>query len=271
MLVKEYYTLYNGVKIPKIGYGTWQIPNDIASRCVQEAIETGFIHIDTAWAYQNQVGVGEGLKESKVDRDKIFITTKVPAEIKSYKEAKNIIDDCLKKLDLEYIDLILIHAPKPWRDIINKIDSNYDKENLEVWKALTEAYNDKKVRSIGVSNFSVKDLKNIMDNSTIKPMVNQIAIHIKNYPKEVIDFCQANDILVEAYSPLATGRILDDPKIKEMADYYNVSVSRLCIKYTLQLNTLSLPKTTHKEYMLEDIDVDNFTISDEHMNILNNL
>lgn len=271
MIINEYFDLSNGVKIPKLGFGTWQIKNEDAARCVVDAVSVGYIHIDTASAYRNEEGVGEGVKACGKKREEIFITSKVPAEVKSYEGAKKIIEESLKKLDTPYIDLMLIHAPKPWSEMAIHSPRHYYKENLEVWKALTEAYNDKKIRAIGVSNFEVKDLENIIKNSSIAPMVNQIRIHIGHNPAEVIEFCKENGILVEAYSPIATGRLLKNKEAINIANDYNVSVARLSVRYTYQLGTLPLPKTTHKEHMVEDADIDNFVISDYHMKKLDNI
>ena len=230
-------TLYNGVKIPEVGYGTWLIKNEDAFSCCMNAIEAGYTHIDSAQAYGNEEGVGKAIRECGVPREKLFVTTKVMAELKTYAKAKKSIDDSLKRLGLDYIDLILIHCPQPW--MLFRGRRRFFKENIEVWKALEEAYKDGNVRAIGVSNFLVDDLENILENCTVKPMVNQVLCHIGNTPIDVIKFCQENDILIESYSPIAHGAALKDKKIVEMANKYGVSVAQLCIKYTLQLDTVS--------------------------------
>ena len=254
--------LYNGNLIPDVGYGTWLIKNEDACKCVLMALESGYRHIDTAQAYGNEVGVGEAIRKSGLKREDIYVTTKVKAELKSYKEAKVSIDESLKKLGLDYVDLILIHCPQPWALFRGK--RRFFKENLEVWKALEEAYKEGKAKAIGVSNFLVDDLENIMNNSEIKPMVNQILCHIGNTPMDVIKFCQENDIVVEAYSPIAHGRALQDKNIVRMAEKYGVSVAQLCIKYTLQLDTVSLPKASSKEHIEDNMKLD-FEISEEDM------
>ena len=169
-------------------------------------------------------------------------------------------DDSLKRSGLDYFDLILIHCPQPWALFRGR--RRYFKENIEVWKALEEAYKDGKVRAIGVSNFLVDDLENILRNCTVKPMVNQVLCHIGNTPIDVIKFCQENDILIESYSPIAHGAALKDKKIVEMANKYGVSVAQLCIKYTLQLDTVSLPKASSKEHIEDNLKLD-FEISEE--------
>ena len=256
------FILSNGNKIPALAFGTWLIKNKDASRCVKLALEAGYKHIDTAQAYGNEEGVGIGIKESGIDRKDIYVTTKVKAEHKSYKAAKKSINESLKKLDLEYIDLILIHCPQPW--ILYGSKRRYFKENIQVWKALEEAYKESKVKAIGVSNFAIDDLENIMNNCEIKPMVNQILCHIGSTPMDIIKFCQENDIVVEAYSPIAHGAALKDKNIASMAEKYNVSIAQLCIKYTLQLDTISIPKASSKEHIEDNAKLD-FEISEEDM------
>ena len=257
------FILSNGVKVPALAFGTWLIKNKDASKCVKMAIEAGYRHIDTAQAYGNEEGVGKGIKESGIKREDIFITTKVKAEYKTYKRAKNSIDSSLKKLGVDYIDLILIHCPQPWILFRNK-HFRYFKENINVWRALVDAYKEGKVKSIGVSNFLQDDLDNIIKNTDVKPMVNQILCHIGNTPIDVIKYCEENNIVVESYSPIAHGKALKMESIKEIAEKYNVSVPQLCIKYTLQLDTISIPKASSKEHIEDNIKLD-FEISKEDM------
>jgi len=264
MIFEETKTLSNGVKIPVLGLGTWQIKDAVAENAVKSALEIGYRHIDTAAAYENENGVGRGIKTGGPDRRKIFITSKIPAEYKNFDIAKKTIETSLKLLGTDYIDLMLIHAPRPWDEMGVASAYNYNKENLAVWKALEEAYEEGKVRAIGVSNFGVSDLKNIMDNGRHKPLVNQICCYIGNTPSEIIGFDSDNDIVTEAYSPIATGRLLGDSKIAAVAEKYGVSVPQLCIKYVLQLGAVALPKTTHKEYMAQNALLD-FVISYDDM------
>ena len=259
--MKEF-VLNNGVKAPSLAYGTWLIKNEDAARCVKMALEAGYRHIDTAQAYGNEVGVGQGIKESGLKREEVFITSKVQAEYKTYEQAKKSIDESLKKLGVDYIDLMLIHCPQPWAEF--RGPARYFKENIEVWKAMEEAYKEGKLRAIGVSNFLVDDLENIVNNCKIKPMANQILLHIGETPVDVIKYCQENDIVVEAYSPIAHGQALNDKAIKVMAEKYHVSVPQLCIKYTLQLDTISIPKASKKEHMEDNMKLD-FEINEEDM------
>ncbi len=265
MILNENFVLNNGVKIPKLGLGTWMIEDDKVADAVVDAIKLGYRHIDTAQAYANERGVGEGVRNSGVDRSEIFVTSKVHAGFKTYQEAKDSIEASLKALDIEYIDLMIIHAPQPWDQW--RADARFFEENKEVWRALEEAYEAGKVKAIGVSNFLQDDLENLLESAKVKPMVNQILTHISNTPKELIDFCQANQIVVEAYSPIAHGVALRNEAVQEMAKKYNVSVAQLCIRYVLELGCVALPKTANKAHMADNAGVD-FTISVDDMKTL---
>lgn len=254
--------LHNGVEIPVIGLGTWLIDDSVVEEAVIKAIKLGYRHIDTAEAYGNERGVGAAIKHCGVPREELFIQTKVVAEIKDYDNAKIAIEDSFKKLDVDYIDLMIIHCPQPWNEYHN--GNHYFEGNLAVWRALIEYYKAGKIRSIGVSNFEIVDIQNLIDNSDVKPMVNQIPTHIGYTPFDIIKYCQDNDIIIEAYSPIAHGRLLDNEEVKAMAKKYGVSIPQLSIRYTLQLNTVSLPKTVHEEYMKQNAEVD-FEISREDM------
>ena len=263
----DFFTLANGVKIPAIGFGTWQIPSgDIAYNSVKEALKAGYRHIDTAQAYGNEASVGQAIVDSGIDRSEIFVTSKLPAEIKSYDQAVRRIQFTMKKIGLDYIDLYLIHAPWPW----DKIGADFTKENIEVWKAMEEFYESGKTRSIGISNFSVKDTDAILENSRIRPMVNQVKLHIGHPQNEIRDLCRRNGILVEGYSPLATGRLLNSKELAAMADKYRKNVAQLSIRYVLQKGALPLPKSTHPEYIRQNIDVD-FEITPDEMSYLDTL
>lgn len=228
----------------------------------------GYRHIDTAQAYQNEHGVGEGTRTCGAKREDIFVTTKLAAEIKSYHEAVASIDNSLKRLGINYIDMMIIHSPKPWMEF-HKENSYFDGNKL-AWKALEEAFKEGKVRAIGVSNFQITDIKNILESCTVKPMVNQILVHISNTPKELIKYCQDNDILVEAYSPVAHGELLKNQSVIKLAQKYGVSVPQLSVRYCIELGLLPLPKTANPEHMKNNADVD-FVISSEDMAFLKNM
>lgn len=263
----EYMKLRSGALIPNLAFGTWQISNEDACRCVTEALEVGYTHIDTANAYENEVGVGKAIKASGIARENLFITTKVPAERKCYDCAMKSIEESYKNLGLDYIDLLLIHAPKPWDEMHGGSPKKYLAENVEVWKALCEAKKNGWVKHIGVSNFNIEDLQNLFDHSTEIPEANQIRVHVGHVPDQIIDFCNKNGIVVEAYSPNATGRLLKHPVLTEIAQAHNVTVTQAAIKFDMQLGLLPLPKTTHKEFMIQNSAMD-FALSTEEMNRL---
>ena len=263
--MNEFFELSNGLKIPKVGLGTWLIDNDKVEEVVECALEAGYRHIDTAQAYGNEEGVGKAIRKSNIARQDLFITSKIAAEAKTYQEAYDSINETLNKMGLYYLDLMIIHSPQPWQEF--RDDNRYFKENKEVWKALETAYQEGKVKAIGVSNFLKDDLENILNSCQIKPMVNQILTHISNTKTELIKFCKENDILVEAYSPIAHGAILKNENIIAMANKYNVSVARLCIRYIIQLGLVALPKASSKEHLIDNLKVD-FEISEEDMEVL---
>jgi len=262
MILNETYTLSNGLAIPKLGLGTWLIPDNEVAAAVKSAIALGYRHIDTAQAYGNERGVGEGIRSCGVPRDQIFITTKVAAENKTYESAAASIDESLKKLGCGPADLIIIHCPQPWAEFRGA--KRYFEENKAVWKALEDAYLSGKVKSIGVSNFLMDDLQNILDDCRIKPMVNQILLHIGETPSSLVAFCKHHDILVEAYSPIAHGAALKNEQLAGVAARYGVTIPQLCIQYTLQLGTVSLPKSSNPEHIRSNAEL-GFTISDEDM------
>lgn len=237
----------------------WQRTAD----AVKEAVKIGYRLIDTAQAYGNERGVGEGVRTCGLKREELFVASKVAAENKSYESAAKSINETLEKLGLEYLDQIIIHSPQPWVEV-NQSDNRYKEENRAVWKALEDAYKAGKIKAIGLSNFLKEDIENILSIAEIKPMVNQILLHISNTPIQLIDYCKENQIAVEAYSPIAHGAILNQPEIKVIADKYSVSVPQLCIKYTIQLGSISLPKTANPEHMKSNSQVD-FEITQEDM------
>jgi diketogulonate reductase-like aldo/keto reductase len=267
-VLNETYTLSNGVLIPKLGLGTWMIGNAAVVKAVKEAVALGYRHIDTAQAYENEAGVGEGIRACGVPRGQIFVTTKLAAEVKSYDEAVRAIDGSLKSLGLDTIDLMLIHSPQPWRRF-GDADRCFE-GNREAWRALEAAYESGKLRAIGVSNFERVDLDNILVSCTIKPMANQVLAHISNTPLELIRYAQEQQILVEAYSPIAHGELLKNDKVTAMAKRYGVSVPQLSIRYDLQLGLLPLPKTANPAHMKSNAALD-FVISHEDMQALQNL
>jgi diketogulonate reductase-like aldo/keto reductase len=268
MILEETYTLSNGVEIPKLGLGTWFISNNDVVQAVKDAAKIGYRHIDTAQAYRNESGVADGVRASGVKREDMFVTTKLAAEVKSYKEAVASIDQSLKTMGFDYIDMMIIHSPQPWQEFGE--EDHYLKGNREAWRALEEAYKAGKLRAIGLSNFEQADIDNILESCSVKPMANQILAHISNTPYELIQYTQANGMLVEAYSPIAHGELLKNQNVTEIAEKYGVTVPQLGIRYVLQLGLLPLPKTANPAHMKENADVE-FVISEEDMEFLKNV
>lgn len=259
-------TLNNGVKIPQLGLGTWFIDDSDAAEAVKAAARLGYRHFDTAQAYGNERGVGEGIRGCGVSREEIFAVSKVAAEHKTYDSAAKSIDETLLKTGLDYLDMMIIHSPQPW-DKVNQSDDRYVEGNRAAWRALEDAYKAGKLRAVGVSNFKKEDIESLLETAEIKPMVNQILLHISNTPAELIKYCGEKGIVVEAYSPIGHGEILNQPDIMAMAEKYGVTVPQLCIRYTLQLGAVSLPKTADPAHMKSNSEVD-FEISEQDMEVL---
>ena len=262
MILEECYELSNGMKLPKLGFGTWFIDDDKAAVAVSKAIALGYRHIDTAEAYGNERGVGEGIRRSGLPREELFVTTKLAAECKSAETAKKAIEESLRKMDIGYLDLMVIHSPQPWAEW--RSEKRYFEENKEVWKVLEEYQQDGWIKAIGVSNFLIDDLESLLSSCTVKPVVNQVLTHIGNTPLSLIDYCVGKGIQMVSYSPVGHGKILQDRTVTKIACRYGVSPARLCIRYCLQLGTAAIPKSSNPVHMKENTDV-GFTISDEDM------
>lgn len=268
MILNETFTLKSGLTIPKLGLGTWFIDDGAAAEAVRSAVELGYRLIDTAQAYGNERGVGEGVRTCGVAREKLFVASKVAAELKTYEEAAESIDETLRKMGLDYLDQVIVHSPQPWKEF--RTEKRYFEENRAVWRALEDARAAGKVRVIGVSNFLRDDLESLLSGCRVRPEVNQILLHIGNTDLELVDFCEKQDILVEAYSPIAHGEALKNPVIAEMAERYGVSAARLCIRYAIQLGAAALPKTADPGHMADNAAVD-FSISDADMETLKHM
>lgn len=263
----DVYVLSNGVKIPKIGFGTWQVPDgDIAYDSVMMALKNGYRHIDTAAAYRNEASVGKAIKDSGIPREEIFVTSKLQSHIKTYEGAKEAFLKTLEELGFDYLDLYLIHAPWPW----NEMGKNCDEGNVEAFKAMIEFYNEGKIKAIGVSNFSPKDIDNIIKNTGFIPHANQIAFFVGLDQEETRAYCEAKNILIEAYSPLAIGYALKNPIVIDMAKKYDKTPAQMLIRYCLEKGTLPLPKSTHESRIIENSQVD-FSIKKADMDILDDI
>ncbi len=267
MIKDEYYTLSNGVKIPKIAFGTWQIvPGEDAYNSTIMALKAGYKHIDTALAYQNEESIGQAIKDFKIKREDLFITTKLPAQIKGYKETKEAFYTSLKNLGCSYIDLYLIHAPWPW----DNIGQDCTEGNIESWKAMIELYNEGLIKAIGVSNFKPKDIIPLIEATGFIPHANQIRFFIGNTQNDVYEYCKKNNILIEAYSPLATGRLLENETLIEVANKYHVTPSKIALRYCLEKGTLPLPKSIHEARIKDNLNVD-FNLDPKDIELLDKI
>lgn len=261
------YKLTNGVEIPVIGFGTWQTPNDeIGISAVKVALESGYRHIDTAQGYGNEASVGKAVKESGVSRKEIFITSKLDNPMHGYDNTMSSFEKTLEKLGTDYLDLFLIHWPNPlqYRD-------TWQKTNAETWKAFEELYEAGKIRAIGISNFHQHHIDELMKTAKIAPMVNQIRLCPGDTQDELVKYCRKRGILLEAYSPLGTGKIFDVPEMKMLSEKYGKTVAQICIRWSLQNEWLPLPKSVTAERIAENINVFDFELSEDDVKLIANL
>ena len=258
------YTLSNGVKIPCIGYGTFKTPNGAAVvDSVVNAIRAGYRHIDTAHRYDNEEGVGEGIRKSGIPREEIFVTSKLGNHHHGYKETLEAFDLSLKKLGLDYLDLYLIHWPNPI-----KYREHWQETNAGTWKAFEELYRAGLIRAIGVSNFLPHHLEEISKTAEVAPMVNQIRLCPGETQPEVVKYCRSHNMLLEAYSPMGTGRIFEVPEMKTLAEKYGRSIAQICIRWSLQMGYLPLPKSVTPARIQENTQVFDFELSPEDVSLI---
>lgn len=261
------YELSNGLNIPKIGFGTWQTPDgDVAESSVTHALKAGYRHIDTAAIYGNEESVGRAIKKSGIDRSELFITTKLWNNNHSYEKAKLAIDESLAKLDLDYVDLYLIHWPNPV-----DLRPDFATGNAESWRAMEEAVAESKIKAIGVSNFHPHHIDALLETTKIKPVVNQIFLNPSDMQPEIVSYCREKDILLEAYSPLGTGKIFEVDSLKELAAKYNKTVAQVVLRWSLQHGFLPLPKSVTESRIKENIQVFDFELSEEDMETIDQL
>lgn len=266
MSLTDGYQMNNGLTIPKVGFGTWQSKDDEAKQSVLWALEAGYRHIDTAQGYQNEEEVGEAIKESGVPREQIFLTTKLHNKKHGYENTVEALNESLRKLDTDYIDLVLIHWPNPkyFRD-------NWKEANAQSWKAMEEFVAKGKIKSLGVSNFLPHHLDALLETANIKPAVNQILLNPSEMQPEVVKYNDAHDIISEAYSPLGTGKIFDIDELKDLAEKYDKTIAQLVLRWSLQHNFLPLPKTVTKERVWENADIFDFEIDEKDMKTIDGM
>ncbi len=257
----EYYTLSNNMKIPVIGFGTWQTPNDDTGvNAVLAALKAGYRHIDTAQGYENEQAVGKAVKQSGIPREEIFITSKLTNSMHGYDNTMSSFDKTLHDLGTDYVDLFLIHWPNPI-----KFRDSWQQTNADTWKAFEELYEAGKIRAIGVSNFRQHHIEELMKTAKISPMVNQIRLCPGDTQDELVAYCRERDILLEAYSPLGTGTIFSVPQMNAIAMDCGKSVAQICIRWSLQNGFLPLPKSVNEDRIKENLDVFGFELSDADM------
>jgi len=261
------FVLSNGVEIPCIGYGTWQTPDgDTAKNSVKCALENGYRHIDTAAAYGNEASVGEGIKESGISRNEIFVTTKHWVTERGYDKTIAACEASLKALGVDYLDLYLIHWPA-----VAKLSADWKEINASTWRGFEKLYKDGKIRAIGVSNFLPSHLEALSEYAEIKPMVNQIEFHPGYNQPEVVEYCKNNGILVQAWSPLGCGKVLADPTVNKIADAHGKTAAHICIKYALQNEILPLPKSVTPARIADNTNVFDFELTAEELKTLNEM
>lgn len=265
--MNNHFIMNNGLRIPAIGFGTWQTPDgETAVQSVEQAIKAGYRHIDTAAVYANERSVGCGIKKAGCHRSELFITSKVWNIERGYDKTKRAFDKTLKDLQLDYLDLYLIHWPAAAHQF-----ENWESLNAETWRAMEELCQSGKIRTIGVSNFMPHHLDALMKTASITPAVNQIEFHPGMMQKTCVEYCKEHRILVEAWSPLGTGRMLKNKTLQSIAGNYQKSVAQLCIRWVLQNNVLPLPKSVTPNRIKENLDVFDFVISEEDMSTINQM
>ena len=261
---RDTYELANGVKIPCIGFGMWQTPSgDVAVEAVKSAIQAGYRHIDTAQAYGNEESAGQAIKESGVPREELFITTKLWNSSHSYDLTMSSFEESLQKLGLDYVNLYLIHWPNPapFRD-------HWEEANAETWKAMEELYEAGKIRAIGISNFRQHHIDALLKTAKIKPMVNQIRLCPGETQDDVVEYSRSQGMLLEAYSPLGTGKIFEVPEMQALAEKYGRSIAQICIRWSLDRGYLPLPKSVTPSRIEENLKVFDFELEEADVQLI---
>ncbi|MBR6402215.1 MAG: aldo/keto reductase [Eubacterium sp.] len=258
------YRLSNGVGIPCIGFGMWQTPDgEVGVEAVKSAIKAGYVHIDTAQAYGNEECVKRAIEESGVPRENLFITTKLWNTSHGYDLTMNAFEDSLYNLGLSYVDLYLIHWPNPL-----PFREYWEEANACSWKAMEDLYEAGKIRAIGISNFRQHHIEALLKTARIKPMVNQIRLCPGEPQEELVKYCRSQGMVLEAYSPLGTGKIFDVPEMKQLAEKYGRSIAQICIRWSLQMGYLPLPKSITPSRIEENLKVFDFELEESDVRMI---
>ncbi|WP_179316660.1 aldo/keto reductase [Winogradskyella undariae] len=259
--MNTYFTLNNGIKIPSLGFGTWKTPDgETAIESIKKAVEIGYKHIDAAAIYANEEGVGAGIKACGIERKDLFITSKLWNAERGYESTLKAFEKTLEDLQLDYLDLYLIHWPAAAHQF-----ENWQEINAETWRAMEKLHNEGKIKSLGVSNFMPHHLEPLMKTAKIQPSINQIEYHPGFTQPDCVKFCTDNNIQVEGWSPLGRGEVLDNEMLKNIAEKYNKSVAQVCIRWALQNNVIPLPKSVTPHRIEENFNVFDFEISEADM------
>ncbi|MEL7655281.1 MAG: aldo/keto reductase [Bacillota bacterium] len=262
-----YYTLSNGLKIPAIGFGTYRTPpGSETEQSVLDAIKAGYRSIDCAAIYRNETSVGEAIRNSGVSREQLFITSKLWNDEKGYESTKKAFEKTLCDLQIDFLDLYLIHWP-----IAKASRNNWQEANNETWKAFEELYTEGKIRAIGVSNFHQHHLEPLMENAKIQPMVNQIELHPGFLQEETVHYSMKHNMLVEAWAPLSNGGIFKNADLIDLADKYQKTVAQITLRWIIQKGLVPLPKSVTPSRMKENLNVFDFEITAEDMAVIDNV
>lgn len=257
--------LNDGHRIPRLGFGTYQATEQEGIEAVKQALQAGYRLLDTASKYENEAAVGKGIKASGISREEIVVTTKVWRENLGYSETKQAFAASLEKLDLTYIDIYLIHWPANFKNF----GSDWKKKNAETWRAMEELQAEGKIKSIGVSNFWKEHLDALLETAKVVPAVNQIEFHPGYWQADLKQYCEQKGIVLEAWSPLARGKVFDNESIRAIAKNHQKTIAQICLRWCLQHQTIVIPKSTTKERIVSNLAIFDFQLSSQEMEEIN--
>lgn len=258
--IYDCYTLSNGVRIPCVGYGTYKAADGNGSEVIRMALEAGYRYFDTASFYQTEAYVAEALRDSGIARNEVFLASKMWKDEMGYEQTMAAFQRTLERLETDYLDLYLIHWPRPHAGY-----ADWKQLDLDTWQAMEELYQAGKIRAIGLSNFLPQHIENLLQHGRVTPMVNQIEFHPGHTQEATVQYCQAHGIQVQAWSPMGRTRVLNDPLVQELAEAHGVSAAQICLRYAVQRQVIPLPKASSTERMKQNQDLFSFALSQEEM------